>query len=91
MRMYVKYNIIVHIRDAKTSCKTWQAFKDLYQTNNMNPILFLKSKLLSIKMDINESVSVFHGRIKEMKDKLGDIGEKVYYNDLVTISLNGML
>jgi hypothetical protein len=46
---------------------------------------FLKSKLLCIKMNINESVST------NMKDKLGDIGEKVSNIDLVTISLNGML
>ena len=33
----------------------------------------------------------FLGRIKDMKDKLGDIGEKVSNTDLVTIALNGML
>jgi hypothetical protein len=76
---------------AKTSNETWQALKDLYQNNNTNHILFLKSKLLSIKMDINESINTFFGRIKEMKDKLGDIREKVSNTNLVTIALNGML
>jgi hypothetical protein len=42
-------------------------------------------------MDINEFVSTFLGRIKDMKDKLGDIGEKVSNIDLGTIFLNGML
>jgi len=61
LQMSMKYNIIPHIRDAKTSKETWKALKDLYETNNTNHILFLKSKLLSIKMDINESVSTFLG------------------------------
>jgi hypothetical protein len=42
-------------------------------------------------MDGNESVSSFLGRIKEVKDKLGSIGEVVSSTDLVTITLNGML
>ena len=89
--MSIKDSIIPHIRDAKISSEMWQELKDLYQTNNMNHIFFLNSKLLSIKMDINESVSTFLGRIKDMKDKLGDIGEKVSNIDLLTISLNRML
>jgi hypothetical protein len=47
--------------------------------------------LLSIKIDINETVSIFTRRIKDMKDKLGDIGEKVSNTDIVTIALNEML
>jgi hypothetical protein len=42
-------------------------------------------------MDGNESVSSFLGRIKEVKDTLGNIGETVSNTDLVTITLNGML
>jgi hypothetical protein len=91
LRMSVKDNIIPHIREATTSAATWIAFKALYETSNTNRILFLKSKLLGIKMDGNESVSSSLGRIKEVKDKLVNIGEIVSNTDLVTITLNGML
>ena len=91
LRMYVKDNITPHIRDAKTSKEISKELKDLYETNNTNRIIFLKSKLLRIKMDINEYVSTFLEQIKDMKDKLGDIGEKMSNIDLVTIALNGML
>ena len=91
LRMSVKDSIIPHIREAKTSAETWTALKDLYETSNTNRLLFLKTKLLGIKMDANEFVSSFLGRIKEVKDKLGDIGESVSSTDLVTITLNGML
>jgi hypothetical protein len=89
--MSVKDSIIPHIRDATTSAATWTALKTLYETSNTNHILFLKTKLLGIKMDGNESVSSFLGRIKEVKDKLVNIGETVSNTDLVTITLNGML
>jgi hypothetical protein len=91
LRMSVKDSIIPHIRDATTSVATWTALKALYETSNTNHILFLKTKLLGIKMDGNESVSSFLGRIKEVKDKLVNIGETVSNTDLVTITLNGML
>ena len=91
LRMSVKDNIIPHIRDANTSAETWTTLKSLYETSNTNHILFLKTKLLGIKMDGNESVSSFLGRIKEVKDKLVNIGEIVSNTDLVTITLNGML
>jgi hypothetical protein len=91
LRMSVKDSIIPHIREATTSVATWTMLKSLYETSNTNHILFLKTKLLGIKMDGNESVSSFLGRIKEVKDKLVNIGETVSNTDLVTITLNGML
>jgi hypothetical protein len=89
--MSIKDSIIPHIRDTTTSAATWTALKALYETSNTNRILFLKTKLLGIKMDGNEFVSSFLGRIKEVKDKLVNIGETVSNTDLVTITLNGML
>jgi hypothetical protein len=89
--MSVKDRILRHIRDATTSAATWTTLKALYETSNTNRILFLKTKLLGIKMDGNEYVSSFLGRIKEEKDKLINIGEIVSNIDLVTITLNGML
>jgi hypothetical protein len=89
--MSVKDSIIPHIRETKTFAEMWTSLKALYETSNTNRIMFLKTKLLGIKMDGNESVSSFLGRIKEVKDKLGNIGETVYNIDLVTITLNGML
>ena len=62
--MSVKDSIIPHIREATTSIATWTTLKALYETSNTNHILFLKTKFLGIKMDGNESVSSFLGRLK---------------------------
>lgn len=89
--MLVKDNIIPHIRDCKTSKETWDVLKSLYETSNTNRILLLNTNILSIKMEANESISNFISRVKEISEKLGDIGENVSNNDLVTITLNGLV
>jgi len=52
---------------------------------------FLKRNILSIKMEENENISNFLSRIKELKDKLSDIGETISNTHLVTVMLNDML
>ena len=42
-------------------------------------------------MEVNEGVSKFISRIKDLTDKLGDIGEVVESIDLVTITLKGLV
>jgi hypothetical protein len=91
LHMSIKYSIIPHIRESTTFVATWKTLKELYETRKTNRILFLKTKLVGIKMDGNESVSSFLGRIKEVKDKLVNIWETVSNIDLVIITLNGML
>lgn len=91
LRISVKDNIIPHIRDCKTSKETWDMLKGLYETANTNRILFLKTKLLSLKMEANENIRNFISSVKDLSDKLGDIGEKVSNTDLVTIILNGLV
>ena len=73
--MFVKYNIIPHIRNSKTSKDTWDKLKGLYEMSNTNRILFLKTKLLSMNMDVNESMNKYLSCIKYFRDNLGDIGE----------------
>ena len=73
------------------STATWSTLKGLYETSNSNSILFLKTKLLSIKMEEREDVNNYISRINDLGDQLSDIGEKVSKSDLVTIALKGML
>ena len=47
--MVVKQNIIPHIINYKTSKVTWDMLKGLYETTDADRVLFLKTKLLSIK------------------------------------------
>ena len=64
--------------------------KDLYEIRNTNRLLFLKKKILSIKMEENETIASFISLNKDLKNKLADISEIVANADLVTITMNGM-
>jgi len=72
--MFVKDRLIPHIRDCSTSTETWKTLKYLYESKNANQVLSLKSKLLSIRMEENESTNDFISTIKDVKDKIGNIG-----------------
>ena len=61
--------------------------KTLYETKNPNQISFLKSNLLSLKMDQHESIRKFISRVEYLSEKLVDIGKKISNIDLVTITL----
>jgi len=89
--MFIKDSIIPHILYCETSKETWDILKGLYEKSNENKVLFLKPKLLSIKMEANESISTFISRIKDLSDKLGDIGEELSSFDLVTITSKGLV
>ena len=85
--MFVKDNIIPHIRDYKTSKKTSEILKGLYETTNSNRILFLKTKLLSMKMEAHENIATYVSRIKDLCDQLTAISDKVFNSDMITITL----
>ena len=87
LRMSVQDKIIPHIRNCDTSKETWDVLKGLYETKDANRVLFLKTKLMSIKMEANEGVSKYISRIKDLTDNLAAIGEKVASTDQVTIAL----
>lgn len=90
INMSVKDNIIPHIRDCKLATDIWSTINNLYETQNTNRVLALKGKWFTLKMDENESVCGFMERVKDLKDKLGSIREKVSNSDLVTLTLNRM-
>ena len=65
--------------------------KGLYETTNSNRILFLKTKLLSMKMEANENIVTYVSRIKDLCDQLNAIGYKVSNFDMVTIALKDLI
>ena len=86
----MKYCIIPHIREGKSANEIWGTLKELYEIRNSNRLLFLKSKILSMKMEENETISSFLARIKDMKTKLSDISHTMDDTDLVIITMNGV-
>jgi len=69
LNMLVKDCIIPHIKEGKSAIEIWGILKELYEIINSNRLVFLKSKILSMKMEENESISSFVARIKDLKTK----------------------
>ncbi len=90
LKLSVKVCIILRIQECKTVNDIWMILKEMYEIKNTSRTFYLRKKILSIKMEENEYVSSFISRIKEVKDKLTDIGENVSNGDLVTITMNNM-
>ena len=88
--MSVKDCIIPHTREGMSANEIWGILKELYEIRNSNRLLFLKSKIMSLKMEENETIASFVARIKDMKNKLPDIGHTVDDTNLVTITMNGV-
>jgi len=88
--MSVNNCIILHTRECKTTNEIWGILKELYEIRNSNHLLFLKSNILSLKMEENETISSFVARTKDLKNKLSDIGHIVDDTNLVTITMNGV-
>eukprot|EP00253_Pinus_taeda_P021339 PITA_21339 len=91
LKISIKDNITPHIRDCISSNEIWTTLKNLYETQNTNHIVSLKGKLFYVRMEENESAARFITQIMDLKEKLGDIGEKVSDSYLVTITLNRMM
>lgn len=73
LNMSIKDNAIPYIRDYKSATHIWTTIKNLYQMRNTNCVLSLKGKLFALKMEENESAAGFFARVKDLKDRLGDI------------------
>ena len=90
LKMSVKDCIILHIREGKSANEIWGILKELYEIRNSNRLMFLKSKIMSLKMEENETIASFLARIKDLKTKLSDIGHTMDNTNLVTITMNGV-
>ena len=52
--------------------------------------MFLKSKILSLKMEENEIIASFIARINDLKKNFADIGHTIDDTNVVTITVNSV-
>lgn len=91
LKLSIKYCIIPHIRECRIVNDIWMILKKMYEIKNTSRILYLRKKILSIKMEENKYISSFKSQIKEVKDKLTYISQTMTNDNLVTITMNGMM
>ena len=89
--MFIKDNIIPNNRDCKIPKKHGMFSKVCKKLQTQIEPYFCKLSFFSIKKEENENIRNFTSCIKDISDKLGDIGEKVCNTDLVTITFKGLV
>ena len=85
----VKYHLIPHLAEKKTSNEMWVALKGLYEAKNENRIMALQDKLHGARMVKGESVATYLTRVAQVKDELAVVGEVIPDSELVRIALKG--
>lgn len=79
----VNDNQLECLRDKKTAFKMWMMLKDRYEKQGLPGQLYLKKKLLSMKLKENESLEKFILEFEEITRQLKAAGSKIAEEDLV--------
>jgi ligand-binding SRPBCC domain-containing protein len=85
----VKYHLIPHLIEKKTTKEMWDALKSLYEAKNENQKMALRDKIHGARMAKGESVVTYLTQVAKVKDELPAVGEVIPDSDLVRISLKG--
>ena len=87
----VKDHIVSSLHGKATPFATWKALTDLFQSSSDHRKLVLKDKLRKIKMEKNDTISVYLTKFFQCRDELGSVGVSVADDDLVILALLGLL
>ena len=87
----VKDHIVSSLHGKATLFTMWKALTDILQSNNNHRKLALKDKLRKIKMEKGDNIPKYLTKFVQCRDELGSVGITVMYDDLVSLSLLGLL
>jgi hypothetical protein len=86
----VRDHIIPNISILKTYRETYEALKNMFESNNTLIALTLKGQLQNIKMTKGDIVAIFFMKMSEIRDQLGAIAEIISNKELVMNTLNAL-
>jgi len=86
----VKDHVIPHISEKARAYEMWASLIQMYQSSNENRKMVLKDKIKNIRMGKGESVTSYLTQIKQVRDELAAVGEKMEDADIVRTALNGV-
>jgi hypothetical protein len=70
-------HILPCISTLKTTYLMYDVLKNMFERNNTNKALTLKTKLQNLKMMKDDTIATFFMKISEIKDQLGVIRENI--------------
>ena len=88
---YFRLHWISHVSSLKTPKDlTFDVMTNLYEGNNINKKMILRTQLKDVKMQTSESIQFYFTRISEIKEKLEAIGDNVEEEEVKITTLNGI-
>ena len=85
----IKDHVIPHIICRSHAFEIWKDLCTLYQSKNQNENMVLRKILRNTKVIDVDTVTTYLTKISQVRDELGDVGEKVEDEELVRYALNG--
>ena len=86
----IKDHLIPKISSKETPNKMYDSLSIMYEGNNINRNMNLRTQLNSTKMRKGESIQYYFTRVSQFKEKLEAIGDSFNEDELVMTTLNGL-
>jgi hypothetical protein len=86
----VKYHLIPYISHLDSSKKMYDALNNLFLVRNIGQVTSLKNELCDMKMNDDDSITLYFVRISQIRDQIQVIEEIISEKELVNIVLNGL-
>jgi hypothetical protein len=86
----IKYHLIPYISHLDSSKKMYDALTNLFSIRNIGQVMSLKNELRDMKMNDDDNITSYFGKIYQLRDTLQDIEYIISENELVNIVLNGL-
>ena len=86
----IKDHMIPHVSSLKTPKQMFDALSRLYEGNNINRKMTLRTQLKNVKMQDSESIQSYFTRVSQIKEQIEAIGDSVEEEELVMTTMNGL-
>jgi len=85
----IKDHIIHHISSLSTPKEMMDALTRLFEGNNINRRMTLRTQLKNVRMQNSETIHSYFSRVNKIKEQIEAIGDKVNGEEMVMTTLNG--
>jgi hypothetical protein len=86
----IKYHLIPQVDSKNTPKEMFDALTGMYEGNNINRKMNLRTQLKNTKMQKGETIHYYFSRIFEVKEQLEEIGDNLDEYELIMTTLNGL-
>jgi aromatic ring hydroxylase len=86
----IKDHLIPYVSSNKTLKEMFDALSRLYEGNNINRKMNLRTQLKNTRMQKGESIQEYFSRISQFKEQLEAIRDTIDEDELIMMALNGL-